>query len=388
MEYRFADCLLDDDRHLFMRGGEARHLEPQVFSLLVLLARNSGQVVSKAEIIDQVWHGQIVSEATISARISAARQAVGDTGKAQQIIRTIHRVGLQLVAEVERQGRAQSAPMPPVQVRLLQSSDGTGIAWSEIGEGAPLLRAGHWMTHQELDLDNPIWGPWLQGLGRGRRLVRYDPRGTGMSDRGCTELSLELMVDDLKAVADAAGLARFPIFAASQSVSVACAFAHRYPERVSKLILYGSFVQGAVIRDGDQGKALTQAIGHWISTGWGSPTVGALKSFTSLFMPDATEEQVQSFMQIQVASASREWAVRLRDFFGTVDVSHLLPEIEVPVLVAHAANDALQPFSQAQLAAQLLPNASLLRLDSINHILVPQEPAFEQFMTAVDHFLA
>ncbi len=396
MRFRFADCLLDPDRHLFLRAGQEVHLEPQVFALLALLVRRAGEVVSRDDMIAEVWKGQIVSDATVAARISAARRAVGDTGRAQAVIRTLPRVGVQLLGPVSQDGPSAGDPggprdaggKPAFEIRMASSADGAGIAWSSIGDGPPLVRAGHWMTHQELDFDNPVWSRWLDRLGRGRTLIRYDPRGTGMSDRAVDTISLDKLVEDLDAVADAAGLARFSIFAPSQSASVACLYAHRNPGRVDRIVIYGGFAQGSEVRDGEIGAAMTQAFGELILKGWGKPNIGAMRCFSSLFMPSASEAQIQSFIDIQVASASPEWAARLRSVCATVDVTAILPQVDVPVLVAHALHDSLQPFSQAQVFARLLPNATLLSIDSGNHVLVPDEPGFARLMDAVDAFLA
>ncbi|MBY6114664.1 alpha/beta fold hydrolase [Mameliella alba] len=390
MVYRFADCTLDPERHRLTSGGAERHVEPQVFALLDLLLQRAGEVVSRDDLIRIVWKGRIVSDATVDARISAARSAVGDDGHKQAIIRTVPRVGLQLVVPVERVG-TEALPFHAtdrVTVRMATSADGSGIAWSSLGKGPPLMRAGHWMTHQERDLESPIWRPWLDRLGRGRRLVRYDPRGTGMSDRDCGGVSEEKLVEDMEAVADAAGLERFSIFAASQSASVACIYAARHPERIDRLILYGGFTQGSLVRDGEIGAAMTQAFGDLIRKGWGQENIGAMRSFSALFMPQASEDQIQSFIDLQVRSASPDWAAELREVCARVDVTEVLPKVIAPVLVAHARNDALQPFSQAQRFARLLPDAQLLSIDSANHVLVPDEPGFGRLMDAVDDFLA
>lgn len=391
MEFAFDDCRLDLARHVLARRGKDVHVEPQVFALLALLAERQGEVVSRDDLIDRVWRGQIVSDATVAARISAARRAVGDTGRDQRIIRTVPRVGVQMVAPVTRVETAAgggATPSPPLQVRMATSADGSGIAWSRLGEGPPLLRAGHWMTHQQLDLENPVWRGWIERLGRGRQLIRYDPRGTGMSERDCRGVSEDKLVEDMGAVADAAGLGRFSIFAASQSASVACIYAARNPERVHRLILYGGFTQGSAVRDGEVGRAMTRAFSDLIRKGWGQKQVGAMRSFSSLFMPQATEAQIQSFIDIQVASASADWAAQLREVCSRVDVTGVLPQVPVPVLVAHALHDALQPFSQAQLFARLLPDATLLSIDSANHVLVPEEPGFARLMDAIDLFLS
>jgi len=112
MIYRFADCVLDIRRLSLMKGGEVVHVEPQVFDLLVLLARRAGETVTKDELIDSIWHGLNVSDATISARISVARSAVGDDGKTQAIIRTVARRGICMVATVEHDQPTVAGSLP------------------------------------------------------------------------------------------------------------------------------------------------------------------------------------------------------------------------------------------------------------------------------------
>lgn len=391
MRYAFADCVLDTERHEFRRDGALCHLEPQVFRLLELLLERAGEVVTRDEIIDIVWNGRIVSEATIAARISAARAAVGDTGQAQEVIRTVTRVGLQCVAEVSHEAPAGpvAAPAPdPLAMRMTASADGSLIAWAEEGAGPPLIRAGHWLTNLDRDRTSPIWGPWLARLGRGRRLIRYDNRGTGLSDVDCGAPSLERYAEDLLAVADAAGLETFDIFAASQSLAVSCVVAARHPDRVRRIVSYGGYPQGSAVRADAGSAAMAEAMGTMLRLGWGQPDGGYMKSFLALFMPSSTPEQAAAFARLQLASATPDRAVEIRDVIARFDVVALLPEVKAPVLVAHARGDSLHPFAQAQLLMQHLPDARLLPLESDNHILMPDEPAFEMLMEAVDGFLA
>jgi DNA-binding winged helix-turn-helix (wHTH) protein len=122
MIYRFADCELDAGRVELRRGGRAVHVEPQVFEFLLALAERAGEVVDKDTLVARVWRGLAVSDATINARVSAARKAVGDDGARQAVIRTAHRRGFALVADVSRvakgqaegaSGPAQAAPSHP-----------------------------------------------------------------------------------------------------------------------------------------------------------------------------------------------------------------------------------------------------------------------------------
>ena len=391
MIHAFADCELDIARHILRRGDKVVHVEPQVFALLELLVSRAGEVVSRDQIIETVWGGRIVSEATISARISAVRAAVGDSGQTQAVIKTVTRVGLQLVAEVHHLDggpapRARTAP--PLAARMAHAPDGSLLAWAASGEGPPLLRAGHWLTNLDRDRTSPIWGPWLDRLGRGRRLVRYDCRGTGLSDPDCGPLSLEGFVDDMAAVADAAGLARFDIFAASQSMAVACAYALAHPDRVRRIISYGGWAQGSAMRPETGSATMTRALGTMLELGWGQPDGGYMKSFAALFMPGASPAQVAAFVALQLASATPQRAVEMRNVISRFDVTDLLARVAVPVLVIHCRHDSLHPLSQAQHLMRHLPDAQLLVLDSANHIVMPDDPAFDVMMNAVDDFLA
>lgn len=392
MRYEFADCILDLDTYTLSRNGEDVHVEPQVFDLLSCLARASGALVSYDDLMSEVWNGRIVSDATLAARVSAARAAVGDDGKRQAVIRTVPRRGLQLVAQVQRMADApqrnaapsQSEPRPRQVIRYTTSRDGTGIAWAECGEGPPLLRGGHWLGHLEHDWSSPVWKPLLDRLSRGRRLIRYDPRGTGLSDRQMNGATVEELADDMEAVADAAGLDRFPIYAISQSVPVALTLAARRPERVSRLILLNGVVQGSTAR-GEPDK--TETIVGMIRTGWGVPGSAFMRAIATVFMPGATPEEVESLMEMQALSATPSVAAELREIIGNVDVLHCLDKVECPALVMHCAGDQVQSPEQSKLIARSLRDAEFQLCDSQNHIVVPSDPIWGPCIDEFDRFL-
>jgi hypothetical protein len=173
-----------------------------------------------------------------------------------------------VIAEAARQQAASAAPSrrPPARlgvggqpsteptagtarparpsVSYCRSKDGTRIAFARSGSGPVLLRAAHWMSHVEFELDSPVWRHWVNGLSRDATLIRYDERGNGLSDRKVDDLSFDAMVSDLESVVDAAGLDRFTLLGVSQSCAVSVAYAVRHPERVSRLILFGGYVKG------------------------------------------------------------------------------------------------------------------------------------------------
>ena len=131
-------------------------------------------------------------------------------------------------------------------LRFCTAPDGTRIAIASIGSGPPLLRAAHWLSHVEHDLESPVWRPWLAELSRGHTYIRYDQRGCGLSDRNVADYSLDAWVGDLEAVVQAMGLRRFPLFGMSQGAAVAIAYAARHPERVTQLVLAGAYARGAL----------------------------------------------------------------------------------------------------------------------------------------------
>jgi alpha/beta hydrolase fold len=135
------------------------------------------------------------------------------------------------------------------QIRFCAAADGVRIAYATHGRGPPLIKAANWLTHLEFDWRSPIWRHWLEGLARGRTVVRYDQRGCGLSDREVDRLSLDAWVEDLEAVVDATGLERFPLLGLSQGGAIAIAYAVRHPDRVSHLCSWG-----AMRRDGGCGR--------------------------------------------------------------------------------------------------------------------------------------
>ena len=190
-----------------------------------------------------------MSESALTSRVKAARQAIGDDGRSQRLIRTTHGRGYQFIAPVDEAAQSDAAasvsPAPPVQeIRFCTTGDGTRLAYATSGTGPPLVKAANWLSHLDYDWESPVWRHWLAELSRRFRLIRYDERGCGLSDWDIARFSFGDWVDDLEAVIDAAGLDRFPLLGISQGGPVAIAYAVRHPERVTHLVLLGSYAQG------------------------------------------------------------------------------------------------------------------------------------------------
>lgn len=392
MILRFGSCTLDLDRRLLSRGGNEVHVEPQVFDLLAFMAQSGGAVVPKDKLVEVVWKGLAVSDATIAARISAARAAVGDSGKEQAVLRTIPRRGLSFVADVATDETRAKAPPPPrsapPEVRYALSADGTAIAWSETGEGPPLMRIGHWLSHLELDQGGAIWGPLIDRLARNHRLVRYDLRGTGLSARDAPLTGINVFAEDMAAVADAAGFDHFDLFAASQAAPVAIRFAAHWPDRVRRMVIVGGYVQGRAHRASGTDSVDEDTMLAMIRAGWGKADSPFMQAFSTLFAPDATREQREELVRLQLSSASPETAVTLRQIIDRFDVTEDLPRVDVPALIFHAEGDAIHPISQGLKLAANLKDAQFVRMQSRSHMLLPQDPAWEALLTRTEAFLA
>ena len=276
--YVFGDCRLDLRRYELQRGGEVRPIEPQVFDVLVLLVRERDRVVTKEELLDTVWGDRFVSESALTSRIKAARQAIGDDGKAQRLVRTVHGRGYQFVADVteldEHPSPSSSTdPLPEQEIRFCTADDGTRLAYATMGSGRPLVKVANWLSHLDYDRQSVVWRHWLIELARRFRLVRYDERGCGLSDWDVPEFSFEAWVRDLEAVVDAVGLERFPLLGISQGGPVAIAYAVRNPERVSHLVLLGSYAQGRRARaTTPEDHELVDARIQMTRVAWGGPT--------------------------------------------------------------------------------------------------------------------
>lgn len=281
----------------------------------------------------------------------------------------------------------RSFGLPPQEVHTCVTSDGTRIAWADAGEGFPLVKTANWLNHLTFDWGSPLWRHWLTELTRGRRLVRYDERGNGLSDWSTPNLSLEAFVDDLETVVDAAGVDRFDLFAMSQGAAVAIAYALRHPGRIRKMVLLGGYACGWKHRLTGADYARREAMVTLSRTGWGSDIPAFRQLFTSLYIPEGTGEQASWFNELQRISTSPENAERLQHALGEIDVRAMLGKVAVPTLVVHSRNDQVIPFDCGRELAREIPGARFVPLEGSNHILLETEPAWAQFKRALGNFL-
>jgi DNA-binding winged helix-turn-helix (wHTH) protein len=252
MIIRFGDCELDLDARELRRERQLVHVEPQVFDLLGWLISNRNRAVTKEELIKQIWTGRAVSDATLSSRINAARQAIGDSGSAQRYIRTLPKRGFRFVAPVfvDERGHSSSRTAAPLDtsngvarphqlITFCRSHDGLKLAVARSGKGLAVVKSGTWLTNVEKDWGSALWSPLYTRLASEFELIRYDPRGCGLSEWDAADISFERFVDDLEAVVDALQLEKFALLGISQGAAVSIAYAARHPDRVTRLVLSG-----------------------------------------------------------------------------------------------------------------------------------------------------
>lgn len=273
-------------------------------------------------------------------------------------------------------------------IEFCSAPDGVQLAYAAVGDGPAVFKMPNWLNHLEYDWSSPIWGPLLHDLATHYRLVRFDQRGTGLSDWTVDDISNKAMLADVETVVEAAGLERFAILAASQGCAIAIRYAVKHPERVRCIIMCGGFVRGALQRNRPEQEDLHNATTQIIRAGWGSVVPAFRHMFTEIFMPDGSPTQKSSFDELQRVASSAENAARINEMNGRCDVSDLARQVTVPVLVTHSEGDKRVPLEEGRRMAALIPGAEFVTLPGDNHMLLPGTPAYDQFRRLLRDFVA
>jgi pimeloyl-ACP methyl ester carboxylesterase/DNA-binding CsgD family transcriptional regulator len=278
------------------------------------------------------------------------------------------------------------APPAKQTIRIVKTKDGVNIAWASVGtQGPVLVKASNWLTHLEFDWDSAVWRHWTQFLARHFRYVRYDERGCGMSQWDVDDVGPGRWLEDLTAVIDTAVPADQPLalLGISQGAAAAVQYAVAHPQRVSHVILYGAFAQGVAHRGDPELVRRYEAIVELTRQGWGRDNPIYRQLFTSRFIPGATPEQIQWWNELCRRTATPEMAARVLEARMQAEFTALLPRVTTPTLVLHGRRDEVVSIKQGQLLASAIPNAQFVELDSANHVLLENEPAWERFKDEV-----
>lgn len=391
MEYRFAGYSLNTARHTLSLSGEAIHVEPRVFDLLHLLAREAGALVSRDRMIEEIWSGRIVSDSAVSACIASVRRAVNDTGKSQTIIRTVPRRGLVMIAEVERVGReasegAAKSDAAVQRIRYTKNAEGRRLAYAVSGSGpAVFYMRLSGAANLEVEWNQATGRAYFDELTSGFTVLRSDPVGAGQSERGALETDFRRMAADAVAVADAAGIERFSIYSTSGGVLPAVNLAAMFPERVERLAIVGGYVDGRVRR---QPSGHGDVIRRLIAEGWDQPEGAFATAVLASYFPEGPFEEVKDLVRLMQSSLDAAHMVSLRDVINDASVGHLLSKIACPTLIVHGRLDGVHPLGEAQKLASEIASSELVILETANHLPLPGSPVWRTFMDTLVEFLS
>jgi len=335
-------------------------LRPKAFEFLRLLVEGRGRLFSKDELLVALWPTRFASEDSLVQLAASVRSALGPAGAS--IVETQPKRGYRLGVPVEAGSGAPRAP----DVRYAVSGE-VRIAWQSVGEGQDdLIYVPGWVSHLEYNWESPLVARFLNGLAAHSRLILFDKRGTGLSDRAAGLPTVEQRMDDVRAVMDAAGSKRAAILAMSEGGGMAMAFAARFPERVSGLALFGVFAKREWSPDYPWAPTRDERQGYYdkLEQGWGGP-VGIEAIAPSL----ANDEDFRAWWAVyQRRSASPAAAIALARMNTLVDVRHLLADIRTPTLVMHREGDRDAKVDEAAYIASHIPGAQLVVLPGEDHL--------------------
>jgi DNA-binding winged helix-turn-helix (wHTH) protein/pimeloyl-ACP methyl ester carboxylesterase len=391
-KYFFSNYVLDVDERRLLRNNEDLRLRGKLFDTLRVLVENAGKLVRKDAFMESVWPDSVVEENNLDYCISQLRKLFHPS----KYIETVPRHGYRFVAEVSIQkpfGRpiqletaVQQGDIPEQAVEFFTTSDGVRIAYHLGGQGPALVRTIHWLNHLDFEWRAPLRRQWLSEIMRHHRLLRYDQRGSGLSDWNVSDFSFERTVQDFEELVDAAGLERFSILGGCQGAAVGIAYAVRHPERVIKLIINGTFANGWPA-PGPGAKEHLEAMLTLIRSGWGRDNPAFRQLWTTLFRPDADSVEASWLNELQRLSSSPENAARMIAEFPNIRILDMLPKISCPTLVLHSRDDGAVPLQEGRLIAARIRGSRFVELASRSHMVGPGDAGWEQFVQEFSAFM-
>ncbi|WP_317055194.1 winged helix-turn-helix domain-containing protein [Roseovarius rhodophyticola] len=390
MTFSFDEFELNTAKRTLRRNNVTISLEPQVFALINLLVENHDRVISKDELVEKIWGGRFISDAAIASRISLARAALGDDGKQQRYIKTVHGHGLTFAAQVSQMSNlvlGESIKSTSVQrIRFAQNADGHRLAYALTGAGPPLLRfPAPLTTDLEIEWKNPPERAYVDMLSKAFQLLRFDHVGAGQSERAEPRYDFAAQAADAAAVADAAGFDKFSAFSMTGGALAAIQFAVLYPERLQRLAIIGGYADGRLVRGKPEAEDPLKML---IAEGWQQEDNAFAKAFITSYYPEGPSEEVHSLVRHMQAACPPEIMLGDRDATNKASVANLLSQVRCPTLIIHARGDSVHPLSQAQKLAAGIPNAELVILETSNLLPYPGNKVWTSFTETLTEFLA
>ncbi len=371
MPFSIGEYRIDDRAYEVWHRDERLAVEPQVLELLLFLIERREQVVSKEEIFEHVWKGRIVSESALSTRIKAIRKLLGDDGNRQSIIRTVYGRGFRFVGElssdsntteVAQAARSESHTAstwePPV-TRYVAVDD-VHVAYQVFGDGPlDLVIVPGFISNVEISWENPECTAWLRSFAEYARVVVFDKRGTGLSDRVTRLPTMDERMEDVRAVMDAAKMESAALLGISEGGSLASLFAASHPDRCRALILCGSFAKAR-----DPSEEGIARFAEYVRSHWG--TGQSLPRYAPSLVGNAEFERWWG--RFERLGAGHAAVIDLIRMNSQIDIVDVLPSIHVPTLVVHRRHDALVDIAEGKFLSNAIPGAHLLSLASADHI--------------------
>ena len=373
----FSPFRLDYRNECLWRGDERILLTPKAFSLLRHLVEAPGQLVTKEHLLDAVWPETYVGDAVLKVCIGQIRQVMGDESKSPRFIETIHRRGYRFIAPVEISSQ-QGARKPPAAVvnppfiaptTQYARSEDVNIAYQVLGDGPlDLIFVMGWISHLEYFWTEPRFALFLRRLSSFCRLILFDKRGTGLSDRvPLSQLpTLEQRMDDVRAVMDAVGSKRAAICGVSEGGIMSALFAATYPAKTLALVMIAPYAKR--LRDETYPWGPTrperEEFYREILTHWGTD-VGLRDRAPSVADDPHFREWWATYLRM---GASPGAALALTQMNTDIDVREVLKTIRVPTLVIHRTGDRCLAVDEGRHVASLIPNARFVELPGIDHL--------------------
>jgi pimeloyl-ACP methyl ester carboxylesterase/DNA-binding CsgD family transcriptional regulator len=235
------------------------------------------------------------------------------------------------------------------------------VAYETRGDGPPLVAPAWWVSHLELDWQSAGFRRFWEGVADGHTLIRYDRLGVGMSDRTLrdSDLTLDFEVETLRMLLDELELDRVSLIGGSSGSCTAIAFTAAFPDRVERLVLYGSYGDGAAITaPGVESVILSAVRAHW---GLGS------RLLSDIFLGGADAAEQERFARLQREAVTAETAAALLDLVYRLDVRDRLPHVRRPTLVVHRRDDRAVPYRCGREVAAAIPGATFTPLPGSAH---------------------
>lgn len=426
--YSFARFRLDADERLLFDGERAVQLSPKVFDTLRLLVENGGRVLSKERMLKEIWEDSFVEENNLAQNISALRRVLGET-KDIKFIETVPKYGYRFIARVDlveddsetvtferTQARIVvpegdeddpeteifeavepiSSTFPPIlpiyspETNYVQNGD-VNIAYQVAGEGdLDVVFVMGWVSHLEYFWKEPHFAAFLNRLASFSRLILFDKRGTGLSDRvPLSELpTLEQRMEDVHAVMDAVGSESAVLIGVSEGGPMCSLFAATYPEKTTALVMIGTYAKRIKDEDYPWGVSAEdrEAFFELMRRDWGKP-VGIEERAPSLAGNEDFRNWWATYLRM---GASPGAAVALTKMNAEIDVRNVLPTVRVPTLVIHRSGDLCLNVEEGRFVAEQIPASKFVELGGIDHLpFVGNQDEIldeiEQFLTGMRH---